>query len=111
MPGEWAATGGSAFSNESSRHAAKRELGEELGLDLDENRFTLAKRMLRRFSITDIWAVRCDADISQLVVQSDEVSQVKWASPEQMRQMIKNGDFHNYGKDYFDLVFSIKDLV
>ena len=111
MPGEWAATGGSAFSNESSRHAAKRELGEEVGLDLDENRFTLAKRMLRRFSITDVWAVRCDADISQLVLQSDEVSQVKWASPEQLRQMIKNGEFHNYGKDYFDLVFSIKDLV
>lgn len=111
MPGEWAATGGSAFSNESSCHAAQRELGEELGLVLDENRFTLAKRMLRRFSITDVWAVRCDADISKLVLQSDEVSQVKWASPEQLRQMIKNGEFHNYGKDYFDLVFSIKDIV
>ena len=111
MPGEWAATGGSAFSNESSRHAAKRELCEELGIDLDSGRFTLAKRMLRRFSITDIWAVRYDADISKLVLQSDEVSQVKWVSPMQLRRMIKNGEFHNYGKDYFDLVFSIKDIV
>ena len=111
MPGEWAATGGSAFSNESSRHAAKRELCEELGIDLDSGRFTLAKRMLRRFSITDVWAVRYDTDISKLVLQSDEVSQVNWLSPSQMRQIIKNGDFHNYGKDYFDLVFSIKDIV
>ena len=111
MPGEWAATGGSAFSNESSRHAAKRELCEELGIDLDSGRFTLAKRMLRRFSITDVWAVRYDTDISKLVLQSDEVSQVKWVSPSQLRQMIKNGEFHNYGKDYFDLVFSIKDIV
>ena len=111
MPGEWAATGGSAFSNESSRHAAKRELCEELGIDLDSGRFTLAKRMLRRFSITDVWAVSYDTDISKLVLQSDEVSQVKWVSPSQLRQMIKNGEFHNYGKDYFDLVFSIKDIV
>ena len=82
-----------------------------MGIDLDSGRFTLAKRMLRRFSITDVWAVRYDTDISKLVLQSDEVSQVKWVSPSQLRQMIKNGEFHNYGKDYFDLVFSIKDIV
>lgn len=111
MPGEWAATGGSAVSNESSRHAAQRELGEELGIYADDNSLTLAKRMRRKFSITDIWALRCDADISDLVLQTDEVSQAKWVSLNQLRLMIKNGEFHNYGKDYFDLVFSIKDIV
>lgn len=111
MPGEWAATGGSALSNESSRHAASRELFEELGIRLQRSRLKLIKRMLRRFSITDIWAARCDVDISELKLQKEEVAEAKWVTPDELRLMIKNGDFHNYGRDYFDLIFSINDLI
>lgn len=111
MPGEWAATGGSALSNESSRHAASRELYEELGIHLQRSELKLIKRMLRRFSITDIWAARCDVEISQLKLQKEEVAKAMWVTPDELRQMIKDGDFHNYGRDYFDLIFSINDLI
>ena len=111
MPGEWAATGGSALSNESSRHAASRELYEELGIHLQRSELKLIKRMLRRFSITDIWAARCDVELSELKLQKEEVARAMWVTPDELRQMIKDGDFHNYGRDYFNLIFSINDLI
>ena len=111
MPGEWAATGGSAFSNESSRHAASRELQEELGIKLNRHNLKLIKRMLRRFSITDIWAARVNVDISELTLQKDEVAEAKWVTKEQLNQMVQKGLFHNYGKEYFDLIYSINDLL
>lgn len=111
MPGEWAATGGSAFADESSRHAVLRELREELGIRLDRHAPTRIKRLLRRFSLTDIWAARCNVDSGSLVLQNDEVAAVKWVTPNELRQMIKNGKFHNYGKEYFDIIFSINSKI
>ena len=111
MPGEWAATGGSAFSSESSRHAAARELNEELGIRLGRKDLKLDKRMLRKFSLTDIWAARCNVDVDNLNLQTEEVAKAKWVSADELKTMIRKGEFHNYGKDYFDLVFSINELI
>ena len=111
MPGEWAATGGSAFSSESSRHAAARELNEEMGIRLGRKDLKLVKRMLRKFSLTDIWAARCNVDVDNLNLQTEEVAKAKWVSADELKTMIRNGEFHNYGKDYFDLVFSINELI
>lgn len=111
MPGEWAATGGSAFSSESSRHAAARELNEEMGIRLGRKDLKLVKRMLRKFSLTDIWAARCNVDVDNLNLQTEEVAKAKWVSADELKTMIRKGEFHNYGKDYFDLVFSINELI
>lgn len=111
MPGEWAATGGSAFSSESSRHAAARELNEEMGIRLGRKDLKLVKRMLRKFSLTDIWAARCNVDVDNLNLQTEEVAKAKWVSADELKTMIRNGEFHNYGKDYFDLIFSINELI
>jgi 8-oxo-dGTP pyrophosphatase MutT (NUDIX family) len=109
MPGEWAAIGGSAVSGETAITAAKRELLEEMGIDVEENRFRLIKVMPRKSSILNIFLVSCDTPVSELTLQKDEVSEAKWVHRNKLRQMIKTKEFHNYGNEYFEAVFNAFD--
>lgn len=111
MPGEWAATGGSAFSREGSRHAAIRELAEEMGIRVTRRRMVLVKRQLRKYSINDIYAVRCNIPADCCILQEDEVAEVKWVTKDELKSMIENGEFHNYGKNYFDIIYSIDSFL
>jgi len=111
MPGEWAATGGSALAGEGSRHAAIRELYEELGVRAARRKMILVKRQLRKYSINDIYAVRCNIPAKRCVLQEDEVAEVKWVSKEQLQKMVENGEYHNYGKSYFDIIYSIDEFL
>ena len=105
MPGEWAATGGAAISGEDSYTAANRELYEELGIP--SNKHTLKKlvRIKRRNSLLDIWFINTDIDVSRLRLQKNEVAEAKWISRNEFKAMISKGEYHNYGKEYFDIVF------
>ena len=105
MPGEWAATGGAAISGEDSYTAANRELYEELGIPSNKNTLKKLARIKRRNSLLDVWFINTDVDSAKLRLQSDEVAEAKWISRAEFETMIKNGEFHNYGKEYFDTVF------
>ena len=105
MPGEWAATGGAAISGEDSYTAANRELYEELGVPSNKQTLKKLTRIKRRNSLLDIWFVNIDIATDKLRLQEDEVAEARWVSREIFQQMIQNGEFHNYGKEYFDTVF------
>ncbi len=111
MPGEWAATGGSAVSGENSITAAARELQEELGICAPKGTLKLMGRLKRRNSFLDVWFIRCDADISRLRLQRSEVAEVKWVTPDELRIMIENRQFHNYGREYFKAVFDYAEKM
>lgn len=109
MPGEWAAIGGSAISGEDSLTAAKRELFEEMGIDHPAETFKLIGKLTRKNSLLNIYLVKCDVPASALQLQEEEVSEAKWVHRNKLRQMIKTGEFHNYGAAYFDMVFAAFD--
>lgn len=111
MPGEWASTGGSATSGESSITAAARELQEELGIRAPKGTLKLAGRLKRRNSFLDIWFIKCDANISRLRLQKSEVAEVKWVSPDQLKSMIEQKQYHNYGNEYFKTVFDFAEKM
>ncbi len=111
MPGEWAATGGAAVSGEDSFGAARRELFEELGIESDESSLKKITRIKRRNSLVDVWAIVCDIPEDRLVLQRSEVAEAKWVTSAELDRMIRNGEFHNYGREYFDSVFEkIREL-
>lgn len=105
MPGEWAATGGAAVSGEDSFAAARRELFEELGIKSDRESLKKIARIKRRSSLLDVWAIVCDIPESKLVLQRSEVSEAKWVTAKELHEMIRDGKFHNYGKEYFENIF------
>ncbi len=105
MPGEWAATGGAAIAGESSYTAANRELYEELGIPSNKQTLKKLARIKRRNSLLDIWFINTDIALEKLRLQEDEVAEARWVSSNEFKKMIKNGEYHNYGKEYFDTVF------
>ena len=112
MPGEWAATGGAAISGEDSYTAANRELYEELGIPSSRQTLKKIARIKRRNSLLDIWFINTDIASERLRLQKDEVAEARWVSRDEFEGMIAGGEFHNYGKEYFDTVFQkIDDLL
>lgn len=105
MPGEWAATGGAAISGEDSFTAARRELFEELSIKSDKNTLKKILRIKRRNSLLDIWLIKCDLSVSELKLQESEVAEAKWVTFDELKAMIKEEKFHNYGNEYFERVF------
>ena len=106
MPGEWAATGGAAVSGESSYTAANRELFEELGIPSNKQNLKKLVRIRRRNSLLDIWMINTDVPTEKLRLQESEVAEAKWVSRYELEKMIADGQFHNYGKEYFGTLFS-----
>lgn len=106
MPGEWAATGGAAISGEDSFKAAQRELFEELGIKGDRNTLKKLTRIKRRNSLVDVWVITTDMPVNELVLQESEVAEARWVTRDRLCEMINDGEYHNYGKEYFNTVFS-----
>lgn len=105
MPNVWAVTSGSAVAGENSLLAAQRELSEELGITLPPEEFRKVGRITRRNSLCDIWLVYKDVAVPDMRLQREEVSQVRWVTPDQLFEMIKERSFHHYGVSYFRFVF------
>jgi len=92
-----------AVSGDDSIGAAVREVKEETGLDvLPENGEFLFTRT-RDNIILDVWLFRQDFDISDVKLQENETIDAKYATPDEIRVMINNGEFITY--HYIDDLF------
>lgn len=111
MPGEWAAIGGAAIAGEDSLGAAKRELFEEMGIRAGTGEISLIRRFVRKNSFVDVWLAQVNTSLDQLRLQKSEVSDAQWIAPEELAGWIRDGRFHNYGSDYFEVVFSAIKLA
>lgn len=96
-PDMWDITvGGNALAGETSAQAAERETFEEIGykIDLSNERpfFTI------HFDVgfDDYFLVEREIDIKDLSLQHEEVRQVKWASKEEVMQLVSEGKFIDY---------------
>ena len=97
--------GGCAVAGDSSRSAAEREMREELGLsiDLTDVRPTMTIHWENGFD--DYYVLTRPVDLSSLKLQYEEVQQVRWATLEEILQMIDDGKFIPYEKSQIELLF------
>lgn len=108
--GMWDITcGGSAISGENSQKAIERELFEELGIknDFSDVRPILTIHFDKGFD--DIYTVNRDIDINDLTLQKEEVAEVKWATEEEILNMIKDGIFIPYHEHLIGLLFFMRN--
>lgn len=103
-PNVWAMTGGNVISGESFENALKRELKEELDIDLDLEKVTCFTKVKGKNAIIKQYLIRQDYDISKMKYQTSEVSEVKWASWDEINELDKNKEFitlrWQYVKEY-----------
>ncbi|WP_059172367.1 NUDIX domain-containing protein [Bacillus sp. FJAT-27445] len=96
FPNMWATTGGAAIKGDDSAAACIRETKEELGIIPDMEKAEVVFTIVREESISDVWLIRQNVDISECVLQEEEVSAVKWATAEEILSMAEKGEFAHY---------------
>ena len=106
-PGFWDITaGGSAVSSDTSQMAATRELLEEVGISVDFSN-TIPHFTINTDAFCDFYLHQEDVDISGLKLQYEEVAQVKWASKEEILDMVENGSFVPMQEGIIELCFAL----
>ena len=87
--------------------AALRECNEELGISIDLNNIELILSFKRKFDFVDVWLVKQDIDISNIVLQEEEVSEVKWSSIDEIRELMKTDKLAKSIEIYFDMFINL----
>ena len=107
-PDAWdLSAGGSVLAGETSQQGASRELLEEVGIDHD---FTGQRpSMVVTFpkGFFDLYIVDVDCDPSTLVLQEEEVQAVRWATCQEILDMIDEGVFCGYHRPLIELIVAL----
>lgn len=100
--GKWATTGGHPVSGETSKQGIITEIKEELGIDVVEEKVELFKTIKTEDDFVDIYYLKEDIDIKEIKIQKEEVDDVKWATIEEIQKMIKEENFSESHKIFFE---------
>ena len=97
--------GGCAVAGDSSRTAAERETLEELGLSVDLSGVRPTMTIYFESGFDDYYVLTREVDLRTLRLQQEEVQAVRWATREEILQMIDDGTFIPYEKSQIELLF------
>ena len=99
IPYQWFCTGGAAISGNTSLEAAMRETKEELGIELESQRFKLVNRYFmeepKANYITDVYLIEKEILIEDLTLDKVEVRDVAYKTIEEIKEMIEQKKFWN----------------
>lgn len=92
-PNVWAMTGGSVIKGETPLETLKRETFEELGIELNiENALKI-----QHYRTGNVWLdeyiVEQEIDLKSIIMQKEEVSEVKFATFEEIEELYKENMF------------------
>ena len=79
-----------------------------MGIDIDISTAKFVGSTLRYYpgcpDILDVWYFEDETPIEKVVFQEEEVCNVKWATPDEIRELYNNGKFE--ANKYWDEVIS-----
>ena len=110
--GKYATTGGHVKSGETSVEGILSEVREELGLELNPEDLVLyyGNHSAEQQVFWDDYYIKLDIDdISKLKLQEEEVESVKWATAEEMKKMMKDGEFLRNHYEEFEILLDWLD--
>lgn len=106
-PNKWSQTGGAVDCGETVTQAAIREVKEELGINLTKENIEFMLSYKRRYTFMDVFLVRKNIELKDVVMQKEEVQKVKWATEEEIEDMVKSGEIVGTLKLYYKLFFDL----
>lgn len=110
--GMWdVSVGGSALVGETSAAAAERETMEEIGFSYQFESVRPALTVNFSFGFDDYYLIHADVSAASFTLQPEEVKQVKWATCEEILEMIDAGVFIPYHKHLIQLLFDMRGVI
>lgn len=110
----WEGNGGSLLKGETSEEAIIREIKEEIGLTVDKSELVLYKsfRVDEEYSprFKDLYIIKKDFDVKDLVLQKEEVMDAKWVSLDEYKKMMDNKEIVpilNFDENDFEKAINI----
>lgn len=101
--GFWEPTSGHVKTGESSLDGIKRELKEEIGVEVTDNELTQITSFIDKKSIKEVWIVKKDILVENLKFADDEVSDAKYVTIEEFKEMLKNNETFNNLRYFIEL--------
>lgn len=106
-PGYWDfSVGGGVLAGETVREAARREVREELGIDVCVSE-AAAVTLAFPGGFDDYFLVDWNGEIHDLKLQPEEVMDARWASCEEILSMVENETFAPFWPSFIQLLFDL----
>ncbi len=109
-PDMWdVSVGGHVQAGETTQQAGERETLEELGLSirLQGQRPAISTSFCNGYD--DIYTIEMEADPDSLQLEKDEVQAVRWATMEEIFELMEQGRFILYHKSLIELEFYLRN--
>lgn len=99
--GRWATTGGHPVSGESSLEGIVTEIKEELGQTVNQNELTLFKTIMTEDDFVDLYYMKKNININDIVLQEEDVEDIKWATREEIEKLIEDDKFSKSHEEFY----------
>lgn len=110
--GKWEPTGGLVISGENSFQGMKRELQEEIGIDISNDELFLVKEKIEKGenynTFRDVYIIKKDIDLKELHFNDGEVINAQYVTIEKLLHMIEQGESFEWLRYFVDLYRTIK---
>lgn len=104
-PNVWAMTGGSVIKGETSLETIERETKEELGISLNMKEINLVKQYKTGTVWLDTYLIKQDIDLKDIIMQEEEVCEVKWATYKEIEELFAHKQFMENRWEY------VRDII
>jgi 8-oxo-dGTP pyrophosphatase MutT (NUDIX family) len=92
--GDWGVTGGHPKSGETPLEGIITEVKEELGLDFSNEEFILFDSGCDGKDCYKMYLVNKDIDLSNITIQENELSEVRWFSMDELNHMVETKELN-----------------
>lgn len=107
-PRKWdVSAAGGVSAGETTRTAAVRELEEELGLSTGERELRSVCTVTFNHAFDDYYLLKREVDLRELKLQKDEVSAVRWATRQQVLDLVRRDEFVPYSENFLGYLFDM----
>lgn len=107
-PEKWdVSAAGGVSAGETTRIAAVRELEEELGLAVAPQELRSVCTVTFNHAFDDYFILKRDVDLRTLHLQEEEVTAVRWATRQQVLDLIRRDAFVPYSENFLAYLFDM----
>lgn len=108
--GMWEPTGGLAVSGETSIQAIKRELYEEIGLEVQENKLNLIDSYRDDHFFRDVYLIKDNITLDNIKFNDGEVSDAKYVTIDEFKEMLQNHEINSWNESFIQLYENVKNM-